>query len=53
MHYAWGRLGSKSAVALLQSAGSDPPLKVEEDKPYAELWMGTHHKGSRKTRITR
>uniref|UniRef100_A0A6I8PBI5 Mannose-6-phosphate isomerase n=1 Tax=Ornithorhynchus anatinus TaxID=9258 RepID=A0A6I8PBI5_ORNAN len=43
-HYAWGKLGSDSEVASLL-ASSDPLAQIEEDKPYAELWMGTHPRG--------
>ncbi|KAK9711582.1 Mannose-6-phosphate isomerase [Basidiobolus ranarum] len=38
--YEWGKLGIKSKVA--QYAQSIPEFSVEADKPYAELWMGTH-----------
>ncbi|CDO93886.1 unnamed protein product [Kluyveromyces dobzhanskii CBS 2104] len=41
--YDWGKIGSSSAVAQF-AAHSDPSVKIEEEKPYAELWMGTHHK---------
>ncbi|CAR24323.1 mannose-6-phosphate isomerase PMI40 [Lachancea thermotolerans CBS 6340] len=41
--YDWGKIGSSSAVAQFASH-SDPSVAIEEDKPYAELWMGTHHK---------
>ncbi|KAK6461534.1 mannose-6-phosphate isomerase [Scheffersomyces coipomensis] len=40
-NYAWGKIGSSSAVAQF-AASSDPTVKVDESKPYAELWMGTH-----------
>lgn len=42
--YAWGKLGSNSEVARLL-ASSDPLAQISEDKPYAELWMGTHPRG--------
>ncbi|XP_004712096.2 mannose-6-phosphate isomerase isoform X2 [Echinops telfairi] len=45
--YAWGKLGSNSEVALLL-ASSDPLARISEDKPYAELWMGTHPRGDAK-----
>ncbi|XP_006888354.1 PREDICTED: mannose-6-phosphate isomerase isoform X1 [Elephantulus edwardii] len=45
--YAWGKLGSSSEVALLL-ASSDPQVQISEDKPYAELWMGTHPRGNAK-----
>ncbi|SCU94636.1 LAME_0F08328g1_1 [Lachancea meyersii CBS 8951] len=41
--YDWGKIGSTSAVAKFASH-SDPSIVIEESKPYAELWMGTHHK---------
>mmetsp|Transcript_25746 Transcript_25746/g.45238 ORF Transcript_25746/g.45238 Transcript_25746/m.45238 type:complete len:346 (-) Transcript_25746:4963-6000(-) len=34
-HYAWGHLGSSSIVSKFVKS-------VQEDKPYAELWLGTH-----------
>ncbi|KAL8580922.1 hypothetical protein ACOMHN_039622 [Nucella lapillus] len=40
-NYEWGKLGKDSAVAALKSS-ADPSFKVEDDKKYAELWMGTH-----------
>ncbi|XP_018414423.1 PREDICTED: mannose-6-phosphate isomerase [Nanorana parkeri] len=42
--YAWGKLGSSSEVARLWASG-DPKRQIEPNKPYAELWMGTHPKG--------
>ncbi|SCV05984.1 LANO_0H19526g1_1 [Lachancea nothofagi CBS 11611] len=41
--YDWGKVGSSSAVAQFASR-SDPNVAIDESKPYAELWMGTHHK---------
>ncbi|CCF60474.1 hypothetical protein KAFR_0K01190 [Kazachstania africana CBS 2517] len=41
--YDWGKVGSSSAVARY-AHHSNPSVKIEEDKPYAELWMGTHSK---------
>jgi mannose-6-phosphate isomerase len=35
--YAWGKIGSHSAVAQLLSSSN-----IKENEPYAELWMGTH-----------
>ncbi|XP_066492452.1 mannose-6-phosphate isomerase [Tiliqua scincoides] len=43
-NYAWGKLGRDSEVAKLL-ASSDPAVQIDADKPYAELWMGTHPKG--------
>lgn len=43
-NYDWGKKGNDSKVAtLLQS--SDPNFIVDENLPYAELWMGTHPNG--------
>jgi mannose-6-phosphate isomerase len=38
-NYDWGKLGSKSKVAQLWGN------EIDETKPYAELWMGTHPNG--------
>ncbi|XP_072881614.1 mannose-6-phosphate isomerase isoform X1 [Hemitrygon akajei] len=43
-HYAWGKVGSESEVAKLISS-NNPSIVIEQDKPYAELWMGAHPKG--------
>nr|XP_018915642.1 PREDICTED: mannose-6-phosphate isomerase isoform X1 [Bemisia tabaci] len=43
-HYEWGKAGSNSAVAVLRQS-ADPTFLIDEDKPYAELWMGTHVNG--------
>ena len=43
-NYAWGKRGKSSEVAKLYSSGNDN-ASVEEEKPYAELWMGTHPSG--------
>ncbi|XP_037357989.1 mannose-6-phosphate isomerase isoform X1 [Talpa occidentalis] len=45
--YGWGKKGSSSEVARLL-ASSDPQVRISEDKPYAELWMGTHPRGDAK-----
>ncbi|CAG8631503.1 13444_t:CDS:2 [Acaulospora morrowiae] len=41
--YAWGKIGIKSKVA--QFAQDVEDFRAESDKPYAELWMGTHPNG--------
>ena len=43
-NYAWGKPGNASEVALLQSSANSD-FKIDESKPYAELWMGTHPNG--------
>jgi len=43
-NYAWGKLGSASAVAKLVKAAQSS-FEVCEERPYAELWMGTHPNG--------
>ena len=40
-NYAWGKYGLESEVARLLAASGGA---VDESLPYAELWMGTHHK---------
>lgn len=40
-NYAWGKKGSDSKVATLIS-NVDKNFKINEEVPYAELWMGTH-----------
>ncbi|PSN37566.1 Mannose-6-phosphate isomerase [Blattella germanica] len=42
--YAWGKYGQNSEVAALNSNG-DPDFMIDDDMPYAELWMGTHPNG--------
>jgi mannose-6-phosphate isomerase len=38
-NYDWGKLGSQSKAATLCNQGT---LEINEETPYAELWMGTH-----------
>lgn len=40
--YAWGKQGLDSAAARFAAATPSADLTIESDKPYAELWMGTH-----------
>ncbi|KAF9651026.1 mannose-6-phosphate isomerase [Thelephora ganbajun] len=40
--YDWGKQGSKSKVAQLAVASKLPDFQLDENTPYAELWMGTH-----------
>ncbi|QPG74313.1 mannose-6-phosphate isomerase pmi40 [Brettanomyces nanus] len=42
-NYAWGKIGSQSAVARY-AHDNDPSLSIDESEPFAELWMGTHPK---------
>ena len=42
--YAWGVPGSGSSVAQLAQA-MQPDLAIDDNTPYAELWMGTHPNG--------
>eukprot|EP01006_Ploeotia_vitrea_P029680 TRINITY_DN62175_c0_g1_i1.p1 TRINITY_DN62175_c0_g1~~TRINITY_DN62175_c0_g1_i1.p1 ORF type:complete len:415 (-),score=36.05 TRINITY_DN62175_c0_g1_i1:394-1638(-) len=39
--YAWGKIGDRSAVAQFKKAGN-PDFQIDDSKPYAELWVGTH-----------
>ncbi|KAK4539618.1 Mannose-6-phosphate isomerase [Oleoguttula mirabilis] len=40
--YEWGKVGKDSAAARYASATPSDSFSIQEDKPYAELWMGTH-----------
>ncbi|KAJ3517813.1 hypothetical protein NMY22_g13882 [Coprinellus aureogranulatus] len=40
--YDWGKRGRDAKVAAFAEASKIPGFEVQEDKPYAELWMGTH-----------
>jgi mannose-6-phosphate isomerase len=40
--YDWGKIGSESSAARFAAATPSDKLNIESDKPYAELWMGTH-----------
>ena len=42
-NYEWGRPGRDSQVARLFALNSGS--EIESEKPYAELWMGTHDSG--------
>ncbi|KAF8977545.1 Mannose-6-phosphate isomerase [Entomortierella lignicola] len=41
--YDWGKIGTASKVAKFVS--SSPSFTIDQDRPYAELWMGTHPSG--------
>lgn len=41
-HYDWGKIGSSSLVALLTGHSDD-------ERPYAELWLGDHPKAPSRT----
>lgn len=43
-NYEWGKRGFSSKVASLCSSASEK-FVVNEEAPYAELWMGTHPNG--------
>lgn len=49
--YAWGKVGLASAVASLLKDG-DPTFQPDPEKPYSELWMGTHPNGPSKIAST-
>ncbi|KAJ5167045.1 uncharacterized protein N7482_005826 [Penicillium canariense] len=40
--YDWGKVGQESAAARYAATTAAPDFVVEAEKPYAELWMGTH-----------
>uniref|UniRef100_A0A915AHT3 mannose-6-phosphate isomerase n=1 Tax=Parascaris univalens TaxID=6257 RepID=A0A915AHT3_PARUN len=49
-NYAWGKKGMNSEVARIYAAGHD--TKIDSDKSYAELWMGTHPDGPARVKRT-
>ncbi|CEO59419.1 Putative Mannose-6-phosphate isomerase [Penicillium brasilianum] len=40
--YDWGKVGQESAAARYAATTAAPDFAIEAEKPYAELWMGTH-----------
>ncbi|KAF1972565.1 mannose-6-phosphate isomeras-like protein [Bimuria novae-zelandiae CBS 107.79] len=40
--YDWGKVGKSSAAAKFAAATPSDGFSIQEEKPYAELWMGTH-----------
>ncbi|KAJ5332350.1 Mannose-6-phosphate isomerase [Penicillium brevicompactum] len=40
--YDWGKVGQESAAARYAATTAGPDFTIEAEKPYAELWMGTH-----------
>ncbi|KAJ5575107.1 hypothetical protein N7450_009006 [Penicillium hetheringtonii] len=40
--YDWGKVGQESAAARYAATTAGPDFALEDGKPYAELWMGTH-----------
>lgn len=43
--YDWGKRGTASLAARLSHNALGRDFQVELDKPYAEIWMGTHQNG--------
>ncbi|ORY87707.1 mannose-6-phosphate isomerase [Protomyces lactucae-debilis] len=46
--YEWGKLGKDSKAAQFAVATKESNLTIDDKKPYAELWMGTHSSGPSK-----
>ncbi|KAF7632471.1 hypothetical protein Mgra_00008167, partial [Meloidogyne graminicola] len=46
-NYEWGKLGKNSEVARLFVEGHDN-VEIDDNIPYAELWIGTHPDGPSK-----
>ncbi|GIZ39847.1 hypothetical protein CKM354_000321400 [Cercospora kikuchii] len=40
--YEWGKIGQESAAARYAASTPSGDFSIQQDKPYAELWMGTH-----------
>ncbi|EKD15313.1 uncharacterized protein L3040_001680 [Drepanopeziza brunnea f. sp. 'multigermtubi'] len=51
--YDWGKVGKESAAAMFAAATPADDFSIQEDKPYAELWMGTHPSNPSKDLITK
>jgi len=49
--YAWGKVGSNSLVARLKAAQNEN-FSINENGPYAELWIGTHPNGMSNVLLT-
>ncbi|CCC13431.1 hypothetical protein SMAC4_06928 [Sordaria macrospora] len=51
--YEWGKKGNSSRAAQFAAASLDQgEFKIEDEKPYAELWMGTHPSNPSKDKHT-
>ncbi|KAI1005517.1 Mannose-6-phosphate isomerase [Podosphaera aphanis] len=50
--YDWGKKGNNSAAARLATATPVQGFSIQEDRPYAELWMGTHPSNPSKDFVT-
>ena len=44
-NYEWGKLGSSSLVGNMLIKNDFNSDKIDENKPYAESWYGTHPSG--------
>ncbi|RDW71617.1 mannose-6-phosphate isomerase [Coleophoma cylindrospora] len=51
--YDWGKVGKDSAAARFAAATPADDFSIQEDKPYAELWMGTHPSNPSKDTATK
>ncbi|PGH14586.1 mannose-6-phosphate isomerase [Helicocarpus griseus UAMH5409] len=40
--YDWGKIGQESAAARYAAATPSTDISIQDERPYAELWMGTH-----------
>lgn len=40
--YDWGKVGQQSLAAKYAATTAGPDFSIEAERPYAELWMGTH-----------
>lgn len=49
--YDWGKRGTNSLVAQLYG-NVHPDFKIQDDAPFAELWMGTHPNAPSRIRET-
>ncbi|KAL2016662.1 hypothetical protein VTK56DRAFT_3206 [Thermocarpiscus australiensis] len=50
--YDWGKKGTASAAARFAAATPSDNFTIQDDRPYAELWMGTHPSNPSKDVVT-
>lgn len=50
-NYEWGKVGSQSKVAQLAKLNSGESFSIDENRRYAELWMGDHVSGPSSVKV--
>ena len=44
-NYPWGKTGKNSIAARLCAGTPDTGFEIQDDQPYAEMWMGDYVSG--------